>query len=148
MRRAVVAVIAAVVSMSGSVLVAAPAAAAGGVMIYRAYYDSPGTDNRSNASLNAEYVMLRNTSTVAKDVTGWTLRDKQNHVYKFPATRIGPGQYMTVRTGKGTGNAANRYWGSGNYVWNNTGDAAYLRTPAGALTDSCSWGSTGSWTAC
>jgi len=28
--------------------------------------------------------------------------------------------------------------------WNNTGDYAYLRTPSGALMDSCTWGSTGS----
>jgi lamin tail-like protein len=148
MRKAVVAVAAAIVPVVVGVLAATPAAAAGGVMIYRAYYDSPGTDNRTNGSLNAEYVMLRNTSTVAKVVTGWTLRDKQNHVYKFPATQIGPGQYLTVRTGKGTNNTANRYWGSGNYIWNNTGDTAYLRTQTGALVDSCVWGSTGSWKNC
>lgn len=148
MRRAVLAVVVAIVSVVASVVVAAPASAAGGVIIYRAYYNSPGTDNRSAASLNAEYIQLRNTSTVAKVVTGWTLRDKQNHIYKFPTTRINPGQYLTVRTGKGTNNATNRYWGSGNYIWNNTGDTAYLRTQTGALIDSCSWGATGSWRNC
>jgi hypothetical protein len=144
MRRTVLAVVAAVVSVAASVLVATPATAAGGVIIYRAYYNSPGTDDRTNASLNAEYIQLRNTSSVAQVVTGWTLRDKQNHVYKFPTTRINPGQYLTVRTGKGTNNATTRYWGSGNYIWNNTGDTAYLRTPTGALVDSCAWGATGS----
>jgi hypothetical protein len=35
--------------------------------------------------------------------------------------------------------ATNRYWGRAGYVWNNTGDTAYLRTPSGALMDSCKW---------
>lgn len=148
MRKAVVALVATVIAAVASVVVAAPASAAGNVMIYRAYYNSPGTDNRSNASLNAEYIMLRNTSGVVKVITGWTLRDKQNHVYKFPTTRINPGQYLTVHTGRGTNNAAHRYWGSGNYIWNNTGDTAYLRTPTGALVDYCSWGATGSYKNC
>lgn len=148
MRRAVVSAIVAIMAVATSVLVAAPASAAGGVIIYRAYYNSPGSDTGGNASINGEYVMLRNTSTVAKVVTGWTLRDKQNHVYKFPTTRINPGQYLTVRTGRGTNTAVTRYWGSSWYIWNNTGDTAYLRTPTGGLVDSCSWGSTGSWRAC
>jgi hypothetical protein len=148
MRRAVVAVIVTLASVVTSVLVAGPASAAGGVIIYRAYYNSPGSDTGSNTSLNGEYVMLKNTSTVAKTVTGWTLRDKANHVYKFPTTRINAGQYLTVRTGRGTNTAVTRYWGSSWYIWNNTGDTAYLRTPTGVLVDSCSWGSTGSWRAC
>lgn len=148
MRKVVVAVIAVVAAALTGIVVAAPAQAAGGVILYRAYYNSPGSDTRSNASLNAEYIQLKNTSTVAKVVTGWTLRDKQNHVYKFPTTRINPGQYLTIRTGRGTNNAATRYWNSGNYIWNNTGDTAYLRTTTGALVDSCAWGSTGSWKYC
>lgn len=148
MRKAVVALVATVIAAVASVVVAAPASAAGNVIIYRAYYNSPGTDTRTNASLNAEYILLRNTSGVAKVITGWTLRDKQNHVYKFPTTRLNPGQYITVHTGRGTNNAAHRYWGSGNYIWNNTGDAAYLRTPTGTLIDSCSWGSTGNYKNC
>ncbi|OLF17548.1 lamin tail domain-containing protein [Actinophytocola xanthii] len=148
MRKTVLAVVSAVTAMLAGLLAAVPAEAAGGVILYRAYYNSPGTDNRSNVSLNAEYVQLKNTSTVAKVVTGWTLRDKQNHVYRFPTTRIGAGQYLTVRTGRGTNNAATRYWGSGNYIWNNTGDTAYLRTSTGALADTCTWGGTGSWRYC
>ena len=148
MRKAVVALVATVIAAVASVVVAAPASAAGNVIIYRAYYNSPGTDTRTNASLNAEYIMLRNTSGVVKVITGWTLRDKQNHVYKFPTTRLNPGQYITVHTGRGTNNAAHRYWGSGNYIWNNTGDTAYLRTPTGALVDYCSWGATGSYKNC
>jgi hypothetical protein len=31
------------------------------------------------------------------------------------------------------------YWGSGNYIWNNTGDTATLRNASGKTLDTCSW---------
>jgi len=148
MRKLVMAVASVVVTVLAAVLVATPAEAAGGIMIYRAYYNSPGSDTGTNASLNAEYVLLKNTASTAKWTNGWTLRDKANHVYKFPGTKINPGKYLYVRTGRGTNNAATRYWNQKWYIWNNTGDAAYLRNTAGTLIDSCSWGSSGSWRNC
>jgi hypothetical protein len=148
MRKLVMAAVSVVVAALLGAVVAAPAEAAGGVIIYRAYYNSPGTDNGSNGNLNAEYILLKNTAKVAMVVTGWTLRDKANHVYKFPTTRINPGKYLYVRTGKGTNNASTRYWNKTWYIWNNTGDTAYLRGPAGGLRDSCTWGRTGSWRNC
>jgi hypothetical protein len=51
---------------------------------------------------------------------------------------------VQVHTGKGTNTSAHRYWGRSWYVWNNTGDTAYLRYPAGTTADTCSWGKTGS----
>ena len=149
MRKLVMAAAAVLATVLAAVLVATPAeAAGGGIMIYRAYYNSPGSDTGTNASLNTEYILLKNTASTPKWANGWTLRDKQNHVYKFPATRINPGKYVYVRTGRGTNNAANRYWGQKWYIWNNAGDAAYLRNTAGTLIDSCSWGSSGSWRNC
>jgi len=142
------AVVAIMVAVLVGTVTAAPAQAAGGIVIYRAYYNSPGTDNGTNANLNGEYIVLKNTTRTTKYVTGWTLRDKQNHVFKFPTTKINAGQLMYLRTGKGAINWANRYWGKTWYVWNNTGDTAYLRTPAGLLVDTCSWGSTGNWKNC
>lgn len=50
--------------------------------------------------------------------------------------------------GKGSNTSTHRYWGSSWYIWNNSGDAAYLRNSAGAAIDSCAWGSTGSYTSC
>jgi hypothetical protein len=44
-----------------------------------------------------------------------------------------------VRTGRGPNTDTTRYLGRAGYVWNNTGDTAYLRTPSGALMDSCKW---------
>jgi hypothetical protein len=148
MRKLIVAAVTAFAAVLALVAFAAPAQAAGGIMIYRAYYNSPGSDRGTNASLNAEYILLKNTAATPKWLNGWTLRDKANHVYKFPATRINPGKYLYVRTGRGTNNASTRYWGQKWYIWNNTGDTAYLRNTAGALIDSCSWGNRGSWRNC
>src|SRR5262245_11799441 len=53
------------------------------VMITRVYVNSPGTDNRTNASLNAEYIVLKNTTTKAISLKGWTVRDRSNHIYTF-----------------------------------------------------------------
>ncbi|MDP9868239.1 hypothetical protein J2S55_007505 [Streptosporangium brasiliense] len=45
----------------------------------KVYYDSPGSDLRSNASLNGEYVVIKNTTRTAIDLAGWTLRDKTGY---------------------------------------------------------------------
>src|SRR5690606_29269091 len=71
----------------------------------------PGTDRGSNKSLNAEYIVLKNTSSQTKTITGYRLHDKANHRYVFPTTRLKPGKVIYVRTGKGTNNYQNRYWG-------------------------------------
>lgn len=74
----------------------------------------------------------------------WTLRDKSNHVYKIGTFTLGGGKYVTIHTGSGRNAAGHLYWGSKAYVWNNTGDAAYLRTSTGSTADTCSWGGGGS----
>ncbi|HEY7591545.1 MAG TPA: lamin tail domain-containing protein [Actinophytocola sp.] len=148
MRKLVMAVASVLVTVLAGVLVATPAEAAGGIMIYRAYYNSPGSDTGANGSLNAEYILLKNTASVPQWANGWTLRDKANHVYKFPATKINPGKFVYVRTGRGTNNASTRYWNQKWYIWNNDGDTAYLRNAAGRQIDTCSWGRAGSWKNC
>ncbi len=103
------------------------------------YYDSPGPDTGSNASLNAEYVTIKNVGTTTRNLTHWTLRDGQRHIYTFGTFYLGAGKRVRIHTGKGTNTSANRYWGRGWYVWNNTGDRASLRNAAGTQRDSCSW---------
>ena len=105
--------------------------------------NSAGTpDSGTNSSLNGEWVRVKNSSASHTYVlTGWTIRDKANHVYRFGTYSLHPGESVTLHTGKGTNTHANRYWGLGWYVWNNGGDAAYLRNSSGTAKDSCSWGS-------
>ncbi|MFI7021135.1 lamin tail domain-containing protein [Micromonospora sp. NPDC049900] len=139
------------VALGGSLAVAAPAqAATPAIEITKVYYDSPGTDTRSNASLNAEYVKLTNRRARTINLKNWTLRDKANHVYTFTGdVKLAKGKSVVIRTGKGKNTAKNRYWGSGNYVWNNTGDTAYLRNASGKLIDKCAWSKKGKgYTAC
>ena len=119
--------------------VADAAAATSPVRIVKVQYDSPGPDRGGNPSLNAEYVVIKNTSTRSQSLATWTLRDRQNHVYKFPAYSLGAGKSVTVHTGKGTATATNRYFKSGQYIWNNSGDSASLRNAGGSQLSVCSW---------
>jgi hypothetical protein len=130
MRRLAMLAAIALVSVSSSVVATAPAEAAGAVQFTRIQYDSPGTDTGSNYSLITEYVQLKNVSTrtVNRFASNFYLR---------------PGATVTIRTGKGTNTTTTRYWGRSSYVWNNTGDKAYLRTPSGAQMDYCAWTSRG-----
>lgn len=134
---------AAVAGIAGSILVApAPAHAASPVRIYRIWYDSPGSDTRTVASLNGEYVILKNYTTTTKSITGWTLRDVTGYTYTFGSTSIPAGKSVTLRTGKGTNTSVTKYWQRGSYVWNNDKDTGYLRNSAGTVMHSCAYNST------
>ncbi|WP_286901914.1 lamin tail domain-containing protein [Thermocrispum sp.] len=144
MRRVAAVLGVAVLTLAGTMVSSATAQAAGAVVIYKVQYNSPGTDTRSNKSLNGEYVVIKNTSKQTKTITGYRLQDEAGHRYVFGTTKLKPGKVIYVRTGKGTNNYLNRYWGRSWHVWNNTGDTAYLRSPNNRLLDKCSWGSKGS----
>lgn len=128
---------------------AAPAVAAVPAVHFSfAYYNSPGSDTGSNASLNAEYVRVHNSASTSRSLTGWTIRDAQGHVYRFGTYTLRAGTSVTLHTGRGSNTASNRYWGRSWYVWNNTGDRAILRNSSGTTIDTCSWGGSGSSTGC
>ena len=74
------------------------------------------------------------------DLSGYTLRDEGPHLYTFGAVVLSPGATVRIHSGRGSDTAAELYWGlAGDAVWNNDGDAAYLRDPAGAFVDSYSF---------
>lgn len=133
---------------SVGVLTAIPADAASSIQFRTIYVNSPGSDTRSNTSLNAEYATLKNTSATTKTLTGMTVRDASSHVYTFGTFKLAAGASVKLHTGKGTNTASNRYWGSGNYIWNNTGDTATLKSSTGTTLDTCSWGTVSSTKAC
>jgi hypothetical protein len=122
---------------------APPAAAAPCVVIYRVYFDSPGSDTGSNTSLNAEWIKLRNRCSTNKSLSGWRIKDKAGHTYTFGTYTLKAGSYLKVHTGRGTNTAGNRYWNKAWYIWNNTGDTAYLRNSSGTLIDSCTFSGAG-----
>jgi Lamin Tail Domain len=122
---------------------AVSAEAASPIQFGRIQYNSPGTDYATNTSVNGEYVVIKNLGTTSRSLTGWTVRDAQNHVYKFGTFTLAAGKSVVLRTGKGTNTSVTRYWGLGWHVWNNTGDKAFLRNAAGSGMDYCAWTSNG-----
>jgi hypothetical protein len=130
------------VLLAATVVFAAPAGAASstsGAKIVAIYFDSPGSDTGSNASLTAEWVQIRNSTSTTKTLTNWTLRDKSNHVYVLPSFTLRAGATAKIHSGHGTKSAANLYWNQSWYVWNNTGDTAYLRNAAGKAVSTCAY---------
>ena len=142
MKKALVMIIAATLTLG----LASPAYAA--IKITKIYFDSPGADTGTNKSLNAEYVQIKNTGTVRVALTGWTIRDSDKHVYRFPTFRLGPGKSVRIHTGKGVNGAANLYWRSSSYIWNNDGDTATLKRKIGTIASRCSYTGAGSYKIC
>jgi len=141
MRKSVTSIATAALIIGAAVAVAGPAEAATPTLRFHgAQYDSPGSDDRSNTSLDNEWVSLINSGSKSVNLNHYTIRDAANHVYTFGNVTIAAnGGRLWLHTGKGTNTTTNRYWGSGNYIWNNTGDTAYLRNASGTAVDSCTW---------
>lgn len=111
-------------------------------------YDSPGDDNGTNKSLNAEWARITNHGKKTKTLTGWTVRDPEGHVYTFPKYRLRPGKSVRLHTGKGTNTGRDLYWRQDYYVWNNDGDKAVLKNKANDTVDTCKWNDGDGQTAC
>lgn len=141
--RAALPALAGAVVLTGTIL-STPAQAAGSVYIYEVYYDSPGSDGGSNASLNAEWVKIKNSTSSTVSLKNWKIKDATGHTYTFRDVKIGAGSTKKVHTGSGSDTASDKYWGSSWYVWNNTGDTAKLYKASGTKVDSCTWSSKGS----
>jgi hypothetical protein len=116
----------------------APAA----IRIAKIRYDSPGADTGTNASLNAEWITLKNTGSSARQLNGWRIRDRAGNVYRFGRVLLPAGHTVKLHTGSGPNYPPHHlYWGSGNYVWNNVKDRATLRNAKGNVADRCAYNS-------
>ncbi|MEV4620532.1 lamin tail domain-containing protein [Asanoa sp. NPDC049573] len=110
------------------------------LMIASIQYDSPGRDDRSNASLNAEWVSIVNNGRRPVNLRGYSIEDRDGHVYTFGNTWIdGDGGRVRLATGPGRTSGNVVHWNSRNYIWNNNGDTAVLSGPRGRAIDSCSY---------
>ncbi|MFJ8158763.1 lamin tail domain-containing protein [Streptomyces sp. NPDC094468] len=128
---------------------ALPAAAAGqpvrphsDVIVSAVQYDSPGRDDRSNRSLNNEWVDITNTTRRAVNLNGWTLTDESGHRYTFHL-RLDGRSTVRVHTGEGRDRKTDVYQDRRAYVWNNDRDIATLRNNHGKFVDSLAWGHRG-----
>jgi hypothetical protein len=124
---------------------------AGDVRFSLVQYNPPGTDAKNNAGYNKEYFRITNYTNKTINLKFWTVKDRAGNTYRFKTDfYLRAKKNVYVLTGKGTdGKPDNyRYWGASYYIWNNTGDAAYLRTGSNKLIDSCSWGNGSGKTYC
>src|SRR6185312_8328136 len=126
-----------VAPLAAAILLAVPATAQGEILISFIRYNPAGTDTASK--LNKEYVTVHNNGRHPNALTGWRLHDQSHHRFTFPNFTLCGGCSVRLHTGKGTNGAANLYWGSGNFIWNNTGDKATLVKKDGVIRDSCAY---------
>jgi hypothetical protein len=142
MRRLRMIAMAAAVPLSVGALLApqaASAAPASPVSVAFIFYNSPGRDSGSNASLRAEYVQLVNNTNHRVTITHWTLTDKAHHTFKFGRKTLPANGMVLVHTGSGRNQGFSVYWGRHAYAWSNTGDTAVLKNAGGTVKSRCSY---------
>ncbi|WP_327359922.1 lamin tail domain-containing protein [Streptomyces sp. NBC_01296] len=110
------------------------------VEISRVQADSPGRDDRSNRSLNNEWVEITNTTRDAVNLRGWTLRDADGNRYRFDNVRINGRATIRIHTGTGHNTRTDLFQNRRDYVWDNRADTATLRDDRGRTVDTESWG--------
>lgn len=139
--RRVKAVLGVVAIVLGGMLAPGPAGAkvAPVVRFHGVQYDSPGTDDRSPDSLNQEWISVVNAGAQPVNLQRWTVRDDAGKSFTFPNLTLRGGARVWLHTGKGRPSSTDVFWNSGNYIWNNTGDAARLTDATGRTVDVCSW---------
>lgn len=110
------------------------------VQISDVQYDSPGRDDRSNRSLNREWVEITNNTRRAVNLDGWTLRDEDGRIYTFDDYRLRGRATVRIHTGQGRDTRTDLYQDRRHYVWDNHSDTATLRNDRGRFIDRESWG--------
>ncbi|MFI9248264.1 lamin tail domain-containing protein [Streptomyces sp. NPDC053086] len=110
------------------------------VYISDVQYNSPGRDDRSNRSLNKEWVEISNDSRRSVNLDGWTLSDEDGHTYTFHHYRLDGRTTVRVHTGIGRDIRTDLYQDRRHYVWDNRSDTATLRNDHGRFVDDASWG--------
>jgi hypothetical protein len=110
------------------------------VQISAVQYDSPGRDDRSNRSLNREWVEITNSARRAVNLDGWTLQDEDGRTYTFDDYRLEGRSTVRIHTGYGRDTDSDLYQDRRHYVWDNRSDTATLRNHHGRFIDDESWG--------
>jgi hypothetical protein len=127
------------IAFCAAVMLVGASSAGSQIWISRIYFDSPGPDTGSNASLNAEWIRIKNGGPRAISLRGWKLTDRAHHVYRFGAYKLAAHKTVTVHTGRGRNRPYNRFWASSRYIWGNERDRATLWNPRGTLVNRCTY---------
>jgi hypothetical protein len=83
-----------------AVLALAPPGSAA-IRITKIYYNSPGVESGSNASLNGEWITIKNTGNRERQLKGWKIRDVAGNVFRFLSFKLPAGTTVKIHTGKG-----------------------------------------------
>lgn len=119
------------VALATTLIVASAGESSAALRILKISYKSPRPVG--------EYVFIKNRGAKAVAMRGWTLRDRDGHVYRFPTFSLPSGKAVTVHTGKGRNNDNTLYWGRSHFVWDDDGDTAILRRKDGSFSAKCSY---------
>ncbi|MGW7366544.1 lamin tail domain-containing protein [Streptomyces sp. NPDC054841] len=109
------------------------------VAIGQVQHNSPGRENRSNRSLNAEWVEVTNAGRHAVNLNGWTLSDSDGNRYRFNHLRLPARSSVRVHTGFGRDTHRDVYQDRREQIWDRH-DTATLRNDRGRTVDTESWG--------
>jgi len=100
------------------------------IEIVKFHYDAEGNDNEN---LNDEYLVLKNICKFPVNLTGWTIKDRSFNLFSFPEFELEPKAEVTLRSGSGKNTKSEIFWNSKYPIWDNDGDALYLRDKDGNL---------------
>lgn len=87
-----------------------------------------------NSAGYGEYIELKNTGDVDKDITGWTVSDSDGNSFTFPSYVLNPGSTVRITT-----NSGRFLFNSTKPVWDRLGEAGYLQDTSGKMVDAYSY---------
>ena len=83
-------------------------------------------------TLGAEMTVIRYSGEGQLGLSGWQLKDSDNHTYTFPQLVLYTNGAVQVHTATGTDTVVDLYWGLREAVWQ-AGETANLYDPQGNL---------------
>ena len=99
--------------------------------IVNVHADAEGNE-RDN--LHDEFIVIENQGQTPINLTGWTVSDSSSlDPYLFPSFTLPAKVQVTLRTGFGKNTESDLFWGSRRPIWNNDGDAIFIRDDEGRL---------------
>lgn len=88
-------------------------------------------------TVNQEYVKITNSGKTSVNLKGWKIKDSgAKHTYTFSSYTLKSKSSVTLRSGSGKNSGSTLYWNKYSFIWNNTGDKAYLYNAQGKLVSS------------
>jgi hypothetical protein len=97
--------------------------------------DTWGRQDRSNRSLNREWVEITNNTRRDVNLSGWTLSDRDGHTYPFHYYRLDGRSTVRVHTGYGRDTRTDLYQDRRRSVFEGRHDTATLRNAYGRVVD-------------